>query len=93
MQNSVNFKDLLLQIQKRIRQVVLCADTFIGEELNLFITTPGVAPLDPYRGLKIRKRGTSKENSVFLLLFQNAWSDFIQALSESCLWEKKCVVV
>ena len=86
MQNTVKFKDLLLQIQKRISQVVLCVDTFVSAESKLFMTSPGVAPLDPYRGLKIRKWGTFKENNVSLLLLQNAWSDFFQTLSESCLW-------
>ena len=88
MQNTVKFKDILLQIQKRISQFVLCVDTFLSEESNLFMTTPGVAPLDPYRGLIIREWGTSKENHVSLLLLQNALSDFIQTLSESCLWVK-----
>ena len=67
------FQRFLLQIQMWISQVVLCVVTFISEESKLFITTPGVAPLDPYRGHKIRERGTSKENYVSLILFQNAW--------------------
>ena len=59
MPDSVNIKDCLLQIQKRISQVVWGVDTFVSAESMLFMTSPVVAPLSPYRGLKIREWGTS----------------------------------
>lgn len=58
--NYVNFKHLLLQIQKAESHNILYVDTFICEEFNLFMRSPGVAPLGPCRGLNLGW-GTSRD--------------------------------
>ena len=44
---GVNFKNLLLQIQKQGRQDMLYEDTLIYEEYSLFMARPRMAPFAP----------------------------------------------